>query len=78
MTRTPNLLADGLAGADLLGYVAAGVAVPVRDGGDLLAALGAAASGALREGDAAAFTAAHFEPGIASERIAGELTAWLA
>ena len=78
VTRTPNLLADGLAGADLLGYVAAGVAVPVRDGGDLLAALGAAASGALREGDAAAFTAAHFEPGVASERIAGELTAWLA
>ena len=30
VTRTPNLLVDGLGGADLLGYVAAGVAVPVR------------------------------------------------
>jgi len=27
---------------------------------------------------AAAFTAAHFEPGVASERIAAELMAWLA
>jgi hypothetical protein len=78
VTRTPNLLADGLAGADLLGYVAAGVAVPIRHGGDLLAALEGSPSEVLRERDAAAFTAAHFEPGVASERIAADLMAWLA
>jgi len=77
VTRTPNLLADGLAGADLLGYVAAGVALPVRDGAGLLAALDAAAGGALTEPDAAAFTDAHFEPGSASERIAASLDSWL-
>jgi hypothetical protein len=77
VTRTPNLLADGLAGADLLGYVAAGVALPVRDGAGLLAALDAAAGGALTEADAAAFTDAHFEPGSASERIAASLESWL-
>jgi hypothetical protein len=76
VTRTPNLLADGLAAADLLGYVAAGVAIPVRDGGDLLAVLDRAGD-AMREEDAAAFVAAHFEPGVASERIAADLLAWL-
>jgi hypothetical protein len=78
VTRTPNLLADGLAGADLLGYVAAGVALSVRDGGELLAALDAARAGVLSEAAAAAFTAAHFEPGPASERIAADLQPWLA
>jgi hypothetical protein len=78
ITRTPNLLADGLAGADLLGYVEAGVATRIRDGGDLLAALDAAAAGGVREADAAAFSGAHFEPGPASERIAASLLAWLA
>ena len=62
---------------DLLGYVEAGVAIPIRDGGDLLAALDAgpavAASPAARE----AFLESHFRPGSASERIAGEpLLAW--
>ena len=50
VTRTPNLLADGVAGADLLGYLAARVAVPVRDGGDLLAALAADAGRAPARG----------------------------
>ncbi|HEX2756187.1 MAG TPA: CDP-glycerol glycerophosphotransferase family protein, partial [Candidatus Limnocylindrales bacterium] len=77
VTRTPNLLADGLAGADLLGYVPAGVALSVRDGASLLAALDAAAAGVLTEADAAAFTDAHFEPGSASERIAANLETWL-
>ena len=77
VTRTPNLLADGLAGADLLGYLEACVARPVRDGGDLLAALDPARDGAMDEAAAVAFSAAHFEPGVASERIAAELTAWL-
>ncbi|HVL53745.1 MAG TPA: hypothetical protein VM344_05740 [Vitreimonas sp.] len=75
-TATPNLLAANLAGADLLGYVQAGVAHPVCDGADLLAALdggmGAAAQDARR-----AFLDAHFEPGSASERIAGQLLEWL-
>ena len=39
MTATPNLMFAALATADLLGYVAAGVAVPVRSGADVLAAL---------------------------------------
>jgi hypothetical protein len=77
VTRTPNLLVDGLAGADLLGYVPAGVALPVHDGAGLLAALDAAAAGALTETDAAAFADAHFEPGSASERIAASLEDWL-
>jgi hypothetical protein len=79
VTGTPNLLADSLAAADLLGYVDAGVATPVRDGGDVLAALDrAAADGTLSTPEArAAFVAQHFEPGCASERIAGELLGWL-
>ena len=74
-TGTPNLLVDGLAGADLLGFVAAGVARPVRTGADLLAALhdGARATEEARK----AFLAAHFEPGNASKRIASDLKAWL-
>jgi glycosyltransferase involved in cell wall biosynthesis len=74
-TGTPNLLVDGLAGADLLGFVEAGVARPVRDGADLLAALddGARTSDEARK----AFLAAHFEPGNASKRIAADLKAWL-
>ena len=74
---TPNLLADTLAGADLLGYVAAGVALPVRNGGDLLAALDAAADGAIDETARRAFLDDHFEPGDASGRIASELLEWL-
>ena len=49
-TGTLNLLADTVSAADLLGYVDAGVAIPIRDGGDLLAALnkGPGASGSPR------------------------------
>jgi hypothetical protein len=74
-TGTPNLLVDGLAGADLLGFVEAGVARPVSTGADLLAALdeGARATEDARQ----AFLAAHFEPGNASKRIAADLKAWL-
>jgi hypothetical protein len=51
----------------------------VRDGGDVLAALDrAAAAGGLSTAEArTAFVADHFEPGCASERIAGELLEWL-
>lgn len=74
---TPNLLADTLAGADLLGYVSAGVALPVRNGGDLLAALDSAAGGAIDESARQAFLDDHFEPGDASGRIASDLLEWL-
>jgi hypothetical protein len=76
-TGTPNLIADHARNADLLGYVEAGVATPVRTGADLLRALDA-----TRDPDAAAaarrqFLDDHFEPGNASERIAADLLAWL-
>jgi hypothetical protein len=74
---TPNLLADTLAGADLLGYVSAGVALPIRNGADLLAALDAAAAGAIDAAARRAFLDDHFEPGDASGRIASELLEWL-
>ena len=74
VTGTPNLLAATSSASDLLGYVEAGVAVPVRTGADLLAALdaGSAATPEARQ----AFIDAHFEPGSASERIADDLLVW--
>lgn len=74
---TPNLLAAGVQGGDLLGYVEAGVALPVTNGEDLLAALDAAAAGAITPEARAAFVARHYEPGSASDRIAADLLAWL-
>jgi hypothetical protein len=78
---TPNLLAAVDAGGDLLDYVDAGVAWPVRDGADLLRELDAAA-GARHDPAAAAaretFIREHFLPGAAAPRIASDLTAWLA
>ncbi len=73
---TRNLLADVAKEVDLLGWVAAGVAFPIRDGGDLLTALDDPAT-IPSEAARAAFLADHFEPGRAAERIATELTAWL-
>ena len=73
--RTPNLIAVDQAHTDLLGYVAAGVARPIRDAADLRAALAD-----LRPPDEAArqaFLAAHLEPGPASERIVARITAAL-
>jgi hypothetical protein len=75
-TRTPNLLADVLAEADMLDYVSAGVALPVRDGDDVLRALDTVDRDGL-ETSARSFSDAHFEPGSASERIATDLLAWL-
>ncbi len=72
---TLNLLADTLASSDLLGYVEAGVAVPVRNGADLLAALDA--PGAITPGARSAFLARHFREGRASDRLRGELLEWL-
>jgi len=65
---TPNLIVRGPAGGDLLGYVAAGVAQPVRDREELLAAL--AAPPVARPEDRAAFLARHFRKGDAAGRIA--------
>ncbi|OGO54969.1 MAG: hypothetical protein A2V85_09710 [Chloroflexi bacterium RBG_16_72_14] len=73
---TPNLLASATLGGDLLGYVEASVALPVADGGELLAALEAAADATTPEAREA-FIAVHFEPGSAATRIAEDLLAWL-
>ena len=74
---TPNLIDDSLAAADLLGYVPAGVARVVHDGGELLQALDDLARGGVDETARRQFLDAHFEPGNASERIAEDLLAWL-
>ncbi len=76
-TGTPNLLAAGLAGADLLGYVEAGVAVPVRTAADIAAVLDRPREEVVRAEDREAFLRAHFEPGDASRRIADGLLAWM-
>ncbi len=74
---TPNLIDGSLAAADLLGYVPAGVARVVHDGGELLQALDDFAAGAVDEAAQRAFLDDHFAPGNASERIAEDLLAWL-
>ncbi len=77
VTGTRNLLAATQAASDLLGYVDAGVAIPVRSPEDVATALAAPSSDA----DAAArraFLDDHFRPGKATERIADDLLAWLA
>ncbi|HYO44876.1 MAG TPA: hypothetical protein VES19_16885 [Candidatus Limnocylindrales bacterium] len=74
---TPNLLATGVRGGDLLDYVDSGVALPVTTGEDLLAALEAAAGGAITAEARGAFIARSYEPGPATERIAADLLAWL-
>jgi hypothetical protein len=73
VTGTPNLLAAGLVGADLIGYVAAGVATPVESGADLLAALDRGLEAAPDERARRAFLADHFRPGSASDRVAADL-----
>jgi hypothetical protein len=77
VTGTPNLLADVFIGSDLLGYVEAGVARPVRSGADVLAALDDPPDPAADAARRRAFLEAHFEPGSASERIAADLQEWL-
>lgn len=77
VTGTRNLLAATQAASDLLGYVDAGVAIPVRSPEDVATALG------TPQGDAdatarRAFLDDHFRPGPATERIAADLVAWLA
>lgn len=76
VTGTRNLLADVAAGADLLGWVDAGVAVRVRDGADLLRALDDPAT-IPSEVARQAFLAEHFAAGDSSGLIASELLDWL-
>jgi hypothetical protein len=68
---TPNLFADVNAHVDPLGYVAAGVARPVRDASELLGALAdpQPADPVARQ----AFLDAHFRAGDASARIADKI-----
>lgn len=74
----PNLIVVGFPGCDLLGYVDRGVARPVREGGEFLAALdGLAAPEAVDEAAREAFLADQFAAGDASERIASDLERWL-
>lgn len=77
VTGTPNVLMVSQASADLLGYIEAAVALPIRNGGDLLAALDAAAAGAISAAARRAFIEDHFRPGVAAERIRDDLVAWL-
>ncbi|MFI5225138.1 MAG: hypothetical protein ACHQ3P_00520 [Candidatus Limnocylindrales bacterium] len=69
---TPNLIAIVEGKADMLGYVAAGVAVPVRDLADVRTAL---ADPPRADPDARrAFLSDHFRPGDASARIVGTIS----
>ncbi len=77
VSGTRNLIAATFAASDLLGYVDAGVALPVRDGGDILAALEAPLDTLTDDARRRSFLEAHFEPGSASARIAGDLRDWL-
>jgi hypothetical protein len=71
-----NLVVVGFPGSDLLDYVDRGVARPVRDGGDLLAALDEPPPAPDDEARAA-FLADQFQPGHAGARIAADLLDWL-
>lgn len=73
MAGTANLIATVEASPDILGYVAAGVARPVRDTAELLAALAdpTPPSAEARR----AFLEDHFRPGEAGRRIAEDIRA---
>ncbi len=70
---TSNLIVTSLAGSDVIGYVAAGVARSVRSGADLLAALATPEDPAAAAAARAAFLADHFGAGPSGRRIADEL-----
>ena len=76
-TGTPNLIAATQAASDLLGYVAAGVAIPVADEAGVRDALAPDRPG-LDPDARQAFLDDHFRPGSAADRIAADLLAWLA
>jgi hypothetical protein len=68
LTDTPNMIAMGQAWADILGYVAAGVAVPVHDVADVRRFMAAPIH--AEAGDRERFLDAHFLAGDATARIA--------
>jgi hypothetical protein len=72
---TPNLIVAGFEGTDMIGYVDAGVAVPVRSAADVVTALADVA--AIRPSPAArdAFLADHFAPGKSAATIADGIAA---
>jgi hypothetical protein len=67
LTGTPNLIAAGQRYGDVLGYVAAGAAWPIRTNGELAAALADPPGTATDARDA--FIRDHFRDGDASARI---------
>ena len=67
LAGTPNMIVVGQAQADMLGYVEAGVAVPVRSVGDVRAFM--ADPRPPSEDARARFVEAHFVDGDAVERI---------
>ncbi len=77
VTGTPNLLAMTTTSNDLLGYVEAGVAIPVRDGGELLRGVERALSEPIPEAIRRGFLEDHFRPGVAADRIRDDLLSWL-
>ena len=72
---TPNLLAATQASSDLLGYVQAGVAAPIRTAAELRASIESPPR--VDPGARRAFLDDHFLPGRASARIVADLRAWL-
>ncbi len=68
LTDTPNMIAMGQAWADILGYAAAGVAVPVHDVADVRRFMDAPLH--AEAGDRERFLDAHFLAGDATARIA--------
>lgn len=71
---TRNLIAAGLAGSDLLGYVDAGVAEPVRNSAELVAAMQRPEPADIDD-RRAAFLADHFAQGPSAPRIAAAVEA---
>ena len=72
LTGTPNMVAVGQAYADIIGYVAAGVAVPVRSVDDVRAFMAAPLAPAPT--DRARFLEVHYRRGDAIGRIATAIT----
>jgi RimJ/RimL family protein N-acetyltransferase len=70
---TPNLIVTSLAGSDLLGYVPAAVARPVRTAAELVAALDSSLDEGVDQTARLAFLADHFASGAAAPRIAADL-----
>jgi hypothetical protein len=73
LTGTPNMIAVGPAWSDIIGYVEAGVATPVRTADDVRAFM--QMPRAPKPADRARFLKAHYRSGDATGRIAAAITA---